>query len=322
MTLRARTIVAAIIALVASLAFHSRDSLSAERTMIGTPSHGLFEFPVVAALKKGYFRDEGLSADKVQMQPAIGVKALVSGDIDYLLAWGSTLRAAVTGVPLKVVAGMAARPLHVFIVRGDIKSGKELKGKIIGVDSFAGTVDYLARETVRHFGLDPDKDVKIIVSGESPLRLAAVRAGSIDATAIDVAFAVKAEEEGMRRLLNLSDITDLPLSGIGLTDKKLQTDREQVKKVVRATLRGTRFMKENRGDTIAMMVDYLRITPSQAGKAYDAAIASFTDDGYISDKGVLLDMQLTKERLKITKDIPLSQVVDWSVLKEIKAATK
>src|SRR5262249_46482346 len=187
-TLRARTIVAAIIALVASLAFHSRDSLSAERTMIGTPSHGLFEFPVVAALKKGYFRDEGLSADKVQMQPAIGVKALVSGDIDYLLAWGSTLRAAVTGVPLKVVAGMAARPLHVFIVRGDIKSGKELKGKIIGVDSFAGTVDYLARETVRHFGLDPDKDVKIIVSGESPLHLAAVGAGAADATAIDVAL--------------------------------------------------------------------------------------------------------------------------------------
>jgi ABC-type nitrate/sulfonate/bicarbonate transport system substrate-binding protein len=164
--------------------------------------------------------------------------------------------------------------------------------------------------------------VKIIVSGESPVRLAAVRAGSIDATAIDVAFAVKAEEEGMRRLLNLSQITDLPLSGIGLTDKKLQSDREQVKKVVRATLRGTRFMKENRAGTLALMTDYLRITSAQAGKAYDAAIASFTDDGYISDKGVLLDMQLTKERLKITKDIPLSQVVDWSVLKEIKAGGK
>src|ERR1044071_7728168 len=278
MTLRASTIVAILIALAAGLAFHSQDGFSAERTMIGTPSHGLFEFPVVVALKKGFFRDEGLSAEKIQMQPAIGVKALVSGDIDYLLAWGSTLRAAVTGVPLKVVAGMASKPLHVFIVRGDIKSGKDLKGKTIGVDSFAGTVDYLARATVRHFGLDPDKDVKIIVSGESPLRLAAVRAGSGDATAIDVAFAVKAEEEGMRRLLNLSDITDLPLSGIGLTDKKLQTDREQVKKVVRATLRVTRFMKENRGETIAMMVDYLHITPSQAGKIEGTMLKALLTD--------------------------------------------
>lgn len=321
MNLRASKLLTVAIA-CASLCVLTSLSLAAERVMIGTPSHGLFEFPVVVALKKNFYRDEGLTADKVQMQPAIGVKALVSGDIDYLLAWGSTLRAAVTGVPLKVVAGMASKPLHVFVVRGEIKSGKDLKGKTIGVDSFAGTVDYLARETVRHFGLDPDKDVKIIVSGESPVRLAAVRAGSIDATAIDVAFAVKAEEEGMRRLLNLSEITDLPLSGIGLTDKKLQTDREQVKKVIRATLRGTRFMKDNRAETLALMTDYLHITPSQAGKAYDAAIASFTDDGYIPDKGVLLDMQLTKERLKITKDIPLSQVVDWSLLKEIKAGAK
>jgi len=293
-----------------------------ERALIGTPSRGLFEFPAVVAIRKGFYRDEGLNVDKVQMQPAIGVKALVSGDIDYLLAWGSTLRAAVTGVPVKVVAGMASKPLHVFVVRGEIKSGKELKGKTIGVDSFAGTVDYLARLTVRHFGLDPDKDVKIIVSGESPVRLAAVKAGAIDATAIDVAFAVKAEEEGMRRLLNLAEIIDLPLSGIGLTDKKLQTEREQVKKVVRATLRGTRFMKENRAETLAMMTDYLRITPSQAAKAYDAAIGSFTDDGYITDKGVMLDVNLTRERLKLAKEIPLSQVVDWSLLKEIKAGMK
>ncbi|HTM11030.1 MAG TPA: ABC transporter substrate-binding protein [Verrucomicrobiae bacterium] len=319
---RSLLILITLISLAAGLGLSPQSSVAAEHAIIGTPSRGLFEFPVVVALKKGFYRDEGLAVDKVQMQPAIGVKALVSGDIDYLLAWGSTLRAAVTGVPLKVVAGMASRPLHVFVVRGGIKSGKELKGKTIGVDSFAGTVDYLARMTVRYFGLDPDKDVKIIVSGESPVRLAAVRAGSIDATAIDVAFAVKAEEEGMSRLLNLSDISDLPLSGIGLSDKKLHSEREQVKKVVRATLRGTRFMKDNRAETLALMADYLHITPAQAAKAYDAAINSFTDDGYISDQGVLLDMQLTKERLKITKDIPLSQVVDWSVLKEIKAGAK
>ena len=101
-------------------------------------------------------------------------------------------------------------------------------------------------------------------------------------------------------------------------DKKLQTEREQVKKVVRATLRGTRFMKQNRAETLQMLSDYLRITPSQAAKAYDASINSFADDGIISDKGISLDVQLTKERLKITKEIPLSQLVDWSLLKEIR----
>ena len=312
------TLISLLLFLVISF-LQDRFTLSAaERVMVATPSRGLFEFPVVVALRKGYFKDEGLEADKIQMQPQIAVKALVAGDVDYLLAWGSALRAAVTGVPIKAVVGMASRPLHVLITRPEIKSAKDLKGKTIGVDSVAGTVDYLSRVAARHFGLEPDKDVKIIVTGESPLRLAAIRAGSIDATPIDVAFAVKAEDEGFKRLLYLGDIIDLPLSGIAVMDKKLQTEREQVKKVVRATLRSTRFMKQNRAETLQMLSDYLRITPSQTAKTYDASINSFADDGIISDKGISLDVQLTKERLKITKEIPLSQLVDWSLLKEIR----
>ena len=77
-------------------------------------------------------------------------------------------------------------------------------------------------------------------------------------------------------------------------------------------------MKQNRNETVQMLSDYLHITPAQSARAYDASINSFTDDGMISDKGVLLDVQLTKERLKLTKDIPLSQLVDWSLVKEIK----
>jgi ABC-type nitrate/sulfonate/bicarbonate transport system substrate-binding protein len=310
---------AALISL-SSLPVADRNGLAAERIVIGTPSRGLFEFPVVVAMRKGFFKDEGLEPEKVQMQPAIAVKALVSGDLDYLMAWGSALRAAVTGVPIKAVVGMASRPLHVLISRPDIKSAKELKGKIIGVDSIAGTVDYLSRVAVRHFGFEPEKDVKIIVTGESPTRLAALRAGSIDATPIDVAFAMKAEDEGFRRLLYLGDIIELPLSGIAVMEKKLQTQREQVKKVVRASMRGTHFMKQNRAETLQMLADYLRITPAQAAKAYDVSISSFTDNGMISDKGVNLDVQLTKERLKITKEIPLSQLVDWSVVKEVRAS--
>lgn len=292
---------------------------AAEHVVMGTPSRGLFEFPTVVAMRKGFYRDEGLEVDKVQMQPAVAVKALMSGDIDYLLAWGSAVRAAVTGVPIKAVVGIASRPLHVLMVRPEIKTAKDLRGKTIGVDSVAGTVDYLSRLAVRHFGMEPNRDVTIIVSGESPTRLAALRSGSVDATAIDVAFAVKAEEEGFKRLLYLGDVIELPLSGITTMDKKLHTQRDQVKRVVRATMRGTRFMKQNRVESIQMLSDYLRITPSQAAKAYDTSINSFTDDGIISDNGVNLDVQLTKERLKLTKEIPLSQLVDWSLVKEINA---
>lgn len=293
-------------------------ALSAERVVLASLSPGLFEFPVQVATVRGYFRDEGLEIVKVQMQPQVAVMALVAGDVDYSLSWGSSLRAAITGVPLRVVAGIAARPLHVLMARPEIQSGKDLKDKRIGVDSFAGTMEYLARVAAKHYGLDPNRDIKILITGSSPTRMAALKAGSIDATPIDIAFAVKAEDDGLKRIVNLADIVDLPISGLAVLERKLAADRDQVRKVLRALLKGTRFMKENRQETVKMMAEFLGVKSSQAARAYDVSIRSFTDDGIISDKGLTLNVELTKERLKITKEIPLSQVVDWSLIKELK----
>jgi ABC-type nitrate/sulfonate/bicarbonate transport system substrate-binding protein len=292
---------------------------SSERVVIATPSRGLSVFPALVAIRKGFYKDEGLEVDMVLMQPTIAVKAVISGDADYLLAWGSAVRAAVTGAPIKAIAGMASRPLHVLIGRPDIKTPKDLKGRTIGVDAVAGTVDYLSRVALRHFGLEPGKDARIIVIGESATRATALRAGSIDATPIDVSLAVKAEDEGFKRLLYLGDVIELPLTGIAAMDKQIHTQREQAKRVIRATVRGTRFMKQNRKETIQMLADYLRLTPAQSAKTYEASIGSFTEDGLISDSAVNVDVQLTKERLKMTKQIPLSQLIDWSLVREVKS---
>ena len=138
-----RRLVSLLLILTAPLVMGLR-AASAERVSIATPSRGLFEFPVVVAMRKGFYKAEGIDVDKVQMQPTLGVQALVAGDIDYLLAWGSALRAAVTGVPIKNVVGIAGRPLHVLIARPSILSPQDLRNRVIGVDSVAGTVDYLS----------------------------------------------------------------------------------------------------------------------------------------------------------------------------------
>ena len=142
--------------------------------------------------------------------------------------------------------------------------------------------------------------------------------GSIDATAIDVTLAVKAEAEGLKRLLHLGDIIDLPISGIAVTTAKLATHREQIKKVVQATLRGARFIKQKRPETLRIIQSYLRITFSQATKIYDSSIRSFADDGFVSERAISLDVQRAKEELQLATDPSLSQLADWSLLREIK----
>lgn len=292
--------------------------VAAERVMIATPGRDLFEMPVVVAMRNGYFRKEGLEVYKVQIQPAIAVKALVAGEVDYTLDLGSSVLAAMTGIPIKVVAAMTTKPMDVFIARPEIRFARDLKGKTIGVDGFGGTVDYLSRVATRYLGLDPDRDVSIVDTGDSALRLEALKAGTIEATAVNVVVAVKAEAEGFKRLVYLGDIIDLPLSGIAVTGSKLAKHREQIKKVIRATLRGTRFIKQNRAETLRMMQSYLHITPRQAVHIYEVTIRSFAGDGFASDRAVALDMRRAKEKLQIAKDPPFSQVADWSVLGEIK----
>jgi ABC-type nitrate/sulfonate/bicarbonate transport system substrate-binding protein len=105
-------------------------------------------------------------------------------------------------------------------------------------------------------------------------------------------------------MVYLGELIQVLLSEMAVTNHKLQTQRDQVRRLVRTTVRGTRYFEQNRNDTVQMLADYLKITPAQAAKAYDMSLNSFSDDGMISDKGVMPDVQLTKERLKMTKDNP------------------
>jgi ABC-type nitrate/sulfonate/bicarbonate transport system substrate-binding protein len=292
--------------------------LAGERVLIATSGQGLFDMPVVAAMRNGYFTTEGLEVFRLEVRPEFAVKALLAGDVDYVSAWDASVRDAMNGAPIKGVAIIASRPLHFFIARPEIRFARGLKGKNVGVDSAAGIVDFLTRVAIRHSGFDPDLDLSVIETGDSSLRLAALRDRSIDATVVEATLAIKAEAAGFRRLLHLGDIIDFPISGITVTTAKLSTRRDQIKKVIRATLRGTRFIKQNRVESVAMIRSQLKITPAQAGKVYDASVRAFSDDGFAYDRAISLNMRRAREELQLVKDSSVNQVVDWSVLGQIK----
>jgi hypothetical protein len=88
---------------------------------------------------------------------------------------------------------------------------------------------------------------------------------------------------------------------------------------MRATLRGVRFINRNRSETVRIIQSYLKITPSQAGKSYDAAIRSFTENGLISDRSLSISVRRVRPELQFANDSLLTQVADWSVLREIMA---
>jgi NitT/TauT family transport system substrate-binding protein len=284
---------------------------------VASPAKGLSELPVIVAMRNGYFRTEGLEIQKIQIQSDIAVRALVTGEVDFNLGWEASLRAAMSGMPVKMIAGLASKPLHVLISRPEIRAGKDLKSKALGVDSLSSTTGFLTRVAARYLGVEPEKDVAIVEFGSTMLCLEALKTGDIHATVVDVAAAAKAEEGGFKQLLHVGNIIDLPTFGVAVTTSKLTTHRDSIKRFLRATLRGARFITRNRVDTIRIIQSHLKTTSSLAAKSYHSAIRSFTEDGLVSDRALALSVRRAKDEGPLPSDSLLSQVADWSLLREI-----
>ena len=85
------------------------------------------------AEKKKLFQSEGLDVEVIRMNAAVSVAAMMNGDVDYTMAFGSVIRSAIRGLPVKVVACLLDRSSHSLLTRPEFKSVPELRGKILGV---------------------------------------------------------------------------------------------------------------------------------------------------------------------------------------------
>ena len=145
-------------------------SSAADKIRIGMPNDaGQFTLPL--AQKRGYLRDEGFDAELITITGPVANVALANGDIDYFTGFGSAIRAMVQGqLPTRIVVCFRPVAHFVLVSRAEIKTVKDLKGKTIGASP--GTApDLVARLMMKHFGYDPDKDMKFIGSpgGETAL---------------------------------------------------------------------------------------------------------------------------------------------------------
>jgi len=115
------------------------------KVLISAPSKSLSWFPIHLAREKGFYRAEGLDLDYVLMKPQLAMQALITGDVGYTTALGSTIRAALRNVPLRVVMTIADKPLFTLVTRPGIGSVEELRGKVLGISSFGASSDTYAR---------------------------------------------------------------------------------------------------------------------------------------------------------------------------------
>lgn len=293
--------------------------VGAETIHIGISTPGLYEIPTEIAKRKGFYKEEGLEVRKVVMRTGLHPASLLAGELDYTTVGGIIIRSALQGMPAKMVMGFFDKPLHMLIGRPGIQKVTDLKGKKIAVSSFGSTPHVLLREALKKEGMNPDRDVTILTVGGSSDRLAALRAGFVDATPLDLAYIDRTEKLGFRNILYFGGVVDLPLGGLAATKEKIEKDPDQVRRVIKGTLKGIRFYKNNKQETLDIMRSYLRIGDEALDKVYQFALKSLNEDGTLAPASLNNELRLARELLKIKEEVSPSQVIELKFVKEVLA---
>jgi NitT/TauT family transport system substrate-binding protein len=304
---------------IAALALAAVSVARAEVVTIGISTIGLYELPTEISKRKGFYQEEGLDARKVVIRTPLHAAALLANELDYSTVTGIISTASIQGLPLRSVMGWFDKPLHVLISRSNIKKLVDLKGKRVAVSTFGSVPHVMLREAMTHSGMNPEKDITVLALGGSGERLAALVAGTVDASPLDVAYIQRTEQLGLTNLLYLGDAVNLRLGGFAVNTDKIQKNPDQITRVIRATLKGVRFLKNNKPETLAIMRDYLKISGDYVEKIYQFAMRSLNEDGLVSKSSMDTEIRLAREALKIKDEVPESKIAEWKFIKEVLA---
>jgi len=305
--------------ILATLAFNlivTAQAVAVDKVRISVSNPNMPNLTVAVAQRKGFFKDENIEAEIIRMNPNVAITALVSGDVDYCQLFGAVVGAAIAGLPVRIVAGFLDNWPMTLIAQPEYKSLKELKGKTLGISSFGATPDVGARMMLKQAGLDPEKDIKVLALGSDAARLTALKQRVVDVVVISPPADAQMEKQGYRILARAYELFTFPYLGLGTHTRKIKEKPDEIRRVIKATIRANRFIRDHREEAVDTLVEWGKIERDYAYLSYDALRNLFNADGGIPEDGLTLVIYQARRNAKVTRDVAPAEVVNLRFLYE------
>jgi len=290
-----------------------------KKVRFSTTGISISELPFKVAQLKGFWREEGLDVEAILIRGAVGMQALLGGSVDYTSASGSTIAAAVRGLPVKLVFISSSKPQFELMSQPQIKSVQELKGKIVGISSRGGSNDLMLQMILQKNGLTPNKDVTTIIVGAQEESVIALRTGRIAAALITPPRNFMLQRDGFNRIAYSGDyMATYANGGIGITDEKIKSNPSEVLAFVRGTIKALQYSMKNRAEITKIMPGYLGIKdPALVEQLYDLYLTRQSVDGSVDENWMKGAIEFTQKTLGgAAKEIPPSQVFDFTFVQK------
>ncbi len=206
--------------------------------------------PFAIAAKMGWFTQAGF---RVELVPFPGstdcVKSVATRDVDYALPSIEPLAIIrPQGVKAKNYYTAYQGNVYGIAVPADsaVKRFEDLKGKRVGVISMSSAGVIIARALAANHGMDPDRDISIVVAGEAAQTAALLRSGEVDALSqFDTQYAL-VENAGVKmRPLDNSEIAKFPSNGFIAFEATLKSKRAEAVALAQGYAKGTVFAIAN-----------------------------------------------------------------------------
>lgn len=289
----------------------------AERVIIAYPSPSTSFLPLIVAHRRGFLEEENFQTDFVRTNINVIIQALMAGSVDYVTTSTASLTARMKGIPSVVIGFFAAKPMDFLVGAKGIASAKDLKGKVVGISAAGSVTHLLTLRVLEGIGLDPATDVIIRPIGGEDLRLQALETGIVQAALLGSQGVIQGEKAGLKILVAGADVVDsLAFSGLATTVKKVKENPDQVRRMLRGSMKGLRYVWENKNGTVDVLESWLKLDKKIASMTYDLALKSYSRNGEVDDRGIQLTVDMINAREKIDKRISVSDFVDYTQLRE------
>ncbi len=281
---------------------------------IALPSNTIGAAHFYVGKSLGIFESYGFEAQILVLEPRAALAALLTGDLDFYTATGTTTRAALRGVPVRIIMVGLNRPDHALVAAKEITNIEQLRGKVLGGYTAQATVNVILTELMRRKGLRPD-EYKILNVGTA--RLGALISGNVPAAVLNGLETIYAAKQGFRVLARAAEVVELSTGGLGASMTSLQNKRELFRTAIQATLECIRITATQKERVLPVLMKQLSLSQEDAGAIYDAVHSTWALDGRPTPGATKFEFDIDQRDMGLKEPPRPEQVYDFSLLEEL-----
>ena len=292
---------------------------SLPKVVIGYPASSIASIQLFIAQEKGFFRDEGLDAQLNQVRADAAIAAVLTGELFAYDSVGTSVRAFQKNAPIKILAVNLQSPLFWLVTRPELKSLSELKGKVMGTTSFGGVQHLAGLRMLRRGGLNPEEDITVILAGDPATQLQAIVNGAIQIAVLSPPSVILARDKFKLNVLAnaLDEFPSFFQSGLAVADKSVASQKDLVKRILRARAKANRFFFEMESGASEVIAKFLKVDLPVARESYRISRNAFTSNGIVSQRQIEEFLKMDAEIAKIPDPLRAIPAFDFSLQHEV-----